>query len=200
MFFFDGERVRLIAANEQCVEKAAIRRRRATRVVTDDLEKRAASVEMLCHMGEVWSSRLAPGNAATPISAQHRRRQSLMVFSRHRGKSFGSAVGRKIKWSESGCRRRRCSWREVLTARPPPRNQDDTRLRAGQSRNLLSLPLSPSTKATIRSQGGPGAGMALVTHHDHSPAVDPRHSLASFAPPSPMNLAITVQRAHRPGC
>ena len=70
--FVDGEWIRLIAASEQCDEKAAIRRRRATRIVTDDLEKRATRAEMLCHMGELSSARqalegaaLAPGNAAT---------------------------------------------------------------------------------------------------------------------------------------
>ena len=70
------------------------------------------------------------------------------------------------------------SWREVLTARPPPRNQDDFKpgsQRPGwqhetssrteqQFKDLLfAARLSPSTKATIRSQGGPGAVMVLVT-------------------------------------
>ena len=70
------------------------------------------------------------------------------------------------------------SWREVLSARPPPRNQDDfepgnrrpgwqheTSSRTEQQfRDLLfAARLSPSAKATIRSQGGTGAVMVLVT-------------------------------------
>ena len=102
------------------------------------------------------------------------------------------------------------SWREVLTTRPPPwRNQDDFELgssRPGcqhetssrieqQFRDMLfAARLSPSAKATIRSQGGPGAAMALVTphvpQHDHSPSAVPRYSLASLAPPSPPYRAL----------
>ena len=70
------------------------------------------------------------------------------------------------------------SWRALLSARPPPRNIDDFEpgsRRPGwqheassrteqQFRDMLfAARLSPSAQATIRSQGGPGAGMALMT-------------------------------------
>ena len=63
----------LIEAREQCDDKAAVSRRRSRRRVhEDDLEKRVARAELLCHLGELSSGRqalkgatLAPGNSDT---------------------------------------------------------------------------------------------------------------------------------------
>ena len=69
----EGHWIRLIEASEQCDDKAAVSRRRfRRRVHDDDLEKRVARAELLCHLGELSSARqalegatLAPGNSDT---------------------------------------------------------------------------------------------------------------------------------------
>ena len=71
--FVEGHWIRLIEASEQCDDKAAVSRRRSCRRVhEDDLEKRVARAELLCHLGELSSARqalegatLAPGNSDT---------------------------------------------------------------------------------------------------------------------------------------
>ena len=96
-----------------------------------------------------------------------------------RGNSFGGAAGGRTGGFESGyCSPRLRTSFFALSARPLPRNQDDFEPRSRrpgwqyetssrteqQFRDLLfAARLSPSAKATIRSQGGAGAAMALVT-------------------------------------
>ena len=70
------------------------------------------------------------------------------------------------------------SWRALLTARPPARDVEDfepasrrpgwqheasSRTEQQFKDMLFAARLSPSAQATIRSQGGPGAGMVLMT-------------------------------------
>ena len=60
--FVEGHWIRLIEPSEQCDEKAAVPRKRSRRRVHDhdDLEKRVARAELLCHMEELpmFSSQL----------------------------------------------------------------------------------------------------------------------------------------------